>query len=128
MSKLPFHRPSDVISPNKGWVAVYGTLVCFCGLSAEVAGWLFVDMIVEVEPNEFSVPNEVDGDFIGDRVPDRSFCSLRLSSFAGLFCSFRIPSFVGERDDLPMGLRYLSWLVRTLSCGGTCLVPSSAPA
>ena len=64
MSKLPFHLPSAVISPNNGLALKYCPCDCF-GLNA-ACGWLLMLAIVEVDPNEVEVPNDVAGDFTGD--------------------------------------------------------------
>ena len=108
-SKLPFHWPSDVISPNNGLELRNPPCDCCClGLNA-TWGWLLVLVMVEVEPNELDeLPNDVAGDLTGD-----------LGCPGRLFCSFMTPpSFVGDRGLLTIALRCLSWLVLTARCGG----------
>ena len=112
---MPFHFPSDVISPNSGLAFMYGPGLAdfgswFGGLNA-TCGWLFVLVSVALDETELEVSNEVAGDLTGDLgCPGRFFCNLVLSSLVGDFCAGLL---------LLPGLLYLSWLVRTVSCGGS---------
>lgn len=79
---------------------------CNFGLNA-ACGWLFVLVMVDVEPNEVEeLPNEVTGDFPGD-----------LGCPGILFCSFTMP-FVGDRGLFTIALLCLSWPVLTVRFGG----------
>ena len=98
-SKLPFHRPSDVISPKRGRDAA--CLACR-GLNA-ACGWLLVLRVPD--PKELPASNELDTLLWGDfGCPGRLFCSLL---------------FPGLPGDLlfPISRRYLSLLVRTVRAG-----------
>ena len=107
---MPFHCPSDVISPKSGLELMYGACsdgCCFIGLKA-FTGWLFVLAMVVVDESELVVSKEVFGVFVS-----------LVGDFGLLFWSFEWP-FVGERDFvgdlgafcigllLTPGLRYLS--------------------
>lgn len=83
-------------------------------------------VIVDVDPKEVDVSNDVAGDLTGDL--GRLFCSFVTMSFGGDLCNFLMPSFVGDLGLLApagAGLLYRSWLVRIVSCGA-CGPPDPA--
>lgn len=106
---MPFHLPSDVISPNSGREVVCSICFEFFGLNA-ACGWLFVLITVVVELTDVADSNEVSGLF-----------SIAFVCGGRFFCNFVIPVeiFVGLLGALlfPGSLRYFSLLVRTASPG-----------